>query len=73
MPSAYSGAQPAPADLYVPENLIYDYMIYRLSKIFAISPQDAGKMREFDFLLFSGFENLESKRREYFLEQIRQK
>ena len=69
MPSAYALGQPAPADLFVPENLIYDYMIYRLSKIFAISPPDAGRMREYDFLLFTGFENLDNKRREYFLTQ----
>jgi hypothetical protein len=70
MPRAYNLRNSAPpADLCIPENLVYDYMIYRLSKIFSIGPYEAGKMNEKDFWLYIGFENIEHKRKEYQLEK----
>ncbi|HJY64457.1 MAG TPA: hypothetical protein VJ455_09905 [Ignavibacteria bacterium] len=44
-------------------------MMYRLAKIFCVSPGETGNMSEYDFWVLTGFENLDNKRREYYLNQ----
>lgn len=73
MPAAFEIRNPAPAHLSVPENLIYDYMIYRLSKIFGISPKEAEIFSENDFWLYAGFDNLDEKRKQYYIENSQNK
>ena len=68
MPSAFEVKNLSPSHLTISENLKYDYMIYRLSKIFSINPTAAEKLSEIDFWLYAGFENLDNRRREYFID-----
>ena len=51
----------------------YDYMIYRLSKIFGINPEETGNLTEKDFWLYAGFENLDNRRNKYFNEEEKTK
>jgi 3-hydroxyacyl-CoA dehydrogenase len=52
----------------VPEEQVFSYMIYYLAKCYGISPADAAKLKEIDFIQTLAFENLEWKRHKFFME-----
>ena len=62
MPAAFEIKNLPPPHLTVPEELRYDYMCYRLGKIFGVSLHEAEQMSEKDFWMAAGFENIEQLR-----------
>ena len=66
--SSHESAMPLPEELKVPEEMVYSYMIHFLAKLYGISPYEAAKMTQHDFITAIMFEQLEHKKQKYFLE-----
>ena len=65
---SHESAIPLPEELKVPEEMVYSYMIHYLAKLYGISPYQAAKMKQRDFVIAIMFEQLEHKKQKYFLE-----
>ena len=66
--SSHESVIPLPEELKVPEEMVYSYMIHYLAKLYGISPYQAAKMTQNDFVTAIMFEQLEHKKQKYFLE-----
>lgn len=69
MPAAFEGGQFVPEHLNIPDEMIYSYMMHRISKQYAISKFEAGMYCEVDFWEMLMFENLDNKKEEYLSNQ----
>jgi hypothetical protein len=58
-----------PSCFNIPDEMQYEYMIHTLCKAYGISKKEGGKHTETDFWELTAFENLQSAKEEYILEQ----
>lgn len=69
MPAAFEGGHYIPEHLSVPDEMLYSYMIHRISKTYGISKSQAGRHTEYDFWEMLAYENLDGKKEEYLMKQ----
>lgn len=58
MPAAFEIKSLQPQQFTIPDELIYEFMIHRLAKMFCVTPLEAEKMSEKDFWIAAAFEKL---------------
>jgi len=66
--SSHGSDIPLPEELKVPEEMVYSYMMHYLAKLYGMSPGEAAKMTQHDFVTAKMFEQFEHKKQKYFLE-----
>jgi hypothetical protein len=69
LPAAFKKGSLPPADLMIPAELKYDYMIDYMAAKFGINPLEAGKLTELDFTRSSAFEKLNNLTLQHFYEK----